>query len=165
MSQVSRACGAQYERPGGRERGDRIVNCDLGIGHEGEHEETETGSRWPTAGEFAVPQAAVEAAIAAEPAWRRVIGEDGYPSMIGRSNEEAARVAVEAAAPYIAAAALRQAAEEMWDRTDGLAQVYSAWLRHRADQLDGRQPTPDTREGILTAAGLTEADMAERADE
>lgn len=52
------------------------------------------------------------------------------------------------AAPHIAAAAA----------------IYGAWLRHRADQLDGRQPTPDTREGILAAAGLTEADMRGRAD-
>lgn len=46
MSETNRECGVQYERPGGRERGDRIVDCDLRIGHEGPHEETETGSRW-----------------------------------------------------------------------------------------------------------------------
>lgn len=67
---------------------------------------------------------------------------------------------VGAAAPHIAAAALRQVAEEMWERTDGMSRVYSAWLRNQADLIDGRQPKPDTREGILAAAGLTEEDMA-----
>lgn len=49
-----------------------------------------------------------------------------------------------AAAPHIAAAALRQAAEELWDRMDGepVARAYHAWLNLRADQLDGRQPAP-----------------------
>lgn len=68
------------------------------------------------------------------------------------------------AAPHIAAAALRLAAEELRDRMDSerLSVIYHAWLLHRADVLDGHQPEPDTREGILAAAGLTEADMQER---
>ena len=83
-----------------------------------------------------------------------------YHAAAAVTDESRARLA--AAAPFIAAAALRQAAEEMWERSDGLSQVYSARLRMRADQLDGRQPSQDTREGILAAAGLTEADMPQR---
>ncbi len=43
------ACGNQYERQGGRQRGDRIVCCDLLIGHPGDHEEIDTGNTWPAA--------------------------------------------------------------------------------------------------------------------
>lgn len=63
------------------------------------------------------------------------------------------------AAPHIAAAALRQAAEDLPQRRYG---AVAAWLRYRANELV--PPAPDTREGILAAAGLTEADMQERAD-
>lgn len=91
--------------------------------------------------EFDVPQAAYHAAAA----------------LTGES-----RARLSAAAPHIAAAALRQAAEEMWDRSDGTSQVYSAHLRLRADQLDGRQPVPDTREGILAAARVTQDERAQR---
>jgi hypothetical protein len=102
--------------------------------------------------EFEVPQAAVEAGLTA---WK------GAATCMP---EQDVRAVLCGAGPHIAAAALRQAAEELWDRMDGerLAAIYHAWLLHRADELDGRQPTPDTREGILAAAGLTEADMAER---
>jgi len=41
------ACGVEYTRPGGRQPGDRIVRCDLTRGHDGDHEETDTGSTWP----------------------------------------------------------------------------------------------------------------------
>jgi hypothetical protein len=43
----SRICAAEYQRPGGRQHGDRIVRCDLLTGHDGDHEETATGSTWP----------------------------------------------------------------------------------------------------------------------
>lgn len=39
-------CRDEYERPGGREHGDRIVKCHLKPGHRGEHEEAETGITW-----------------------------------------------------------------------------------------------------------------------
>lgn len=43
-------CGARYERPGGDERGDRIVRCNRGAGHAPEdHVEIATGNRWPVA--------------------------------------------------------------------------------------------------------------------
>lgn len=100
-----------------------------------------------------VPQAAVLAVLT-----------HGWGDVGSRDSEAITRSVLAVAAPHIAAAALRQAAEDMWDRSDGLAQVYSAWLRHRANQVDGRQPSQDTREGIIAAAGLTEADMQERAD-
>jgi hypothetical protein len=88
--------------------------------------------------EFKVPEAAVDAAWRAD-MLRRMDGRGRY------------RQVLEDAAPHIAAAALRQAAEDMWNlpRSDGRRPLgYVAWLRDRADQLDGRQPT--------------EADMAER---
>lgn len=40
------ACDIEYPRPGGRQRGDRIVRCDLPRGHHGDHCETDTGSMW-----------------------------------------------------------------------------------------------------------------------
>lgn len=40
-------CPARYERPGGAQPGDRIVHCTLLEGHDGDHEETFTGSTWP----------------------------------------------------------------------------------------------------------------------
>jgi hypothetical protein len=40
-------CDAQYERPGGRERGDRIVRCSMPKGHEGTHYEGATEAEWP----------------------------------------------------------------------------------------------------------------------
>ena len=42
------ACGIQYRRPGGPQPGDRIVRCQLDAGHEGDHEEVDTGSKWPS---------------------------------------------------------------------------------------------------------------------
>lgn len=39
-------CPARYERPGGREPGDRIVACHLQAGHPGEHEEADTEVTW-----------------------------------------------------------------------------------------------------------------------
>jgi hypothetical protein len=39
-------CLARYERPGGRERGDRIVRCHLSADHSGEHEEADTEVKW-----------------------------------------------------------------------------------------------------------------------
>lgn len=43
---TDRICPARYERPGGRERGDRIVKCHLPAGHPGEHEEVDTEVTW-----------------------------------------------------------------------------------------------------------------------
>jgi hypothetical protein len=40
-------CTARYERPGGRESGDRIVACHRPAGHPGDHEEADTGVTWP----------------------------------------------------------------------------------------------------------------------
>lgn len=40
-------CGDQYGRHGGRQRGDRIVECDRPAGHDGLHEESATWSTWP----------------------------------------------------------------------------------------------------------------------
>jgi hypothetical protein len=45
------ACPARWERPGGRQRGDRLVACHLQSGHEGEHEEEGTDVTWTDAGE------------------------------------------------------------------------------------------------------------------
>lgn len=39
-------CDAQYE-PRRRERGQRLVLCDLARGHDGDHQETDTGHTWP----------------------------------------------------------------------------------------------------------------------
>lgn len=39
-------CPATYERPGGRDRGDRIVRCHLPPGHPYEHEEDGTDVTW-----------------------------------------------------------------------------------------------------------------------
>lgn len=39
-------CPAQYQRPGGRELGDRIVECHLVDCHAGDHEEAGTGFAW-----------------------------------------------------------------------------------------------------------------------
>lgn len=39
-------CRAEYERPGGRQHGDRIVRCHLLAGHPGEHEEANTEVTW-----------------------------------------------------------------------------------------------------------------------
>lgn len=39
-------CPATYERPTGRERGDRLVECHLQAGHPGEHEEACTDATW-----------------------------------------------------------------------------------------------------------------------
>lgn len=43
-------CGAEYVRAGGRQPGDRTVRCDLPAGHDGGHEDTDTGSMWPATG-------------------------------------------------------------------------------------------------------------------
>lgn len=40
-------CGYEYIRPGGRQRGDRIVKCGLWASHDGPHEEDGTGNTWP----------------------------------------------------------------------------------------------------------------------
>jgi hypothetical protein len=106
--------------------------------------------------EFEVPQAAVDAA---HDVLHRYEGID----------PDQAEEALKAAGPYIAAAALRQAADAYVDAVGNdyskyfVGQVFGAWLRRRADELDGRKTEPDTREGILAAAGLTEADMAGQA--
>lgn len=103
----------------------------------------------------AVPQAAIDAAV---PAFCNT--ETG-------SDYDDTRVILAAAAPHIAAAALREAAEELLRSSaaglDYIKPTAAAWLRERADRLDGRQPSQDTRAGILAAAGLTEQDI-ERAD-
>ncbi len=39
-------CPATYERPAGRERGDRLVECHLQAGHSGEHKEDGTDVTW-----------------------------------------------------------------------------------------------------------------------
>lgn len=46
IRKITRLCTAQYERPGGRQPGDRIVECALPAGHHGEHEEADTEVRW-----------------------------------------------------------------------------------------------------------------------
>jgi hypothetical protein len=78
-----------------------------------------------------------------------------------------ARAVLRPAAPHIAADTLRQAAQELCRAfpSSVFAVEVGAWLRRSADDLDGHQPTPDTREGILAAARLTEADMAKPAPE
>lgn len=43
---AEQTCTAQYERPGGRQPGDRIVRCHLQAGHPGEHEEDGTEVTW-----------------------------------------------------------------------------------------------------------------------
>lgn len=89
-----------------------------------------------------------------------------------------------AAAPHIAAAALRQAAEEHRPVVSpgaigigvepdippgaircslcGCPYPCPPYVRLRERANDLVPPTPDTREGILAAAGLTEEDMQER---
>lgn len=42
-------CTSQYERPGGREQGDRVVECHLSAGHSGRHAEVGTGISWSDA--------------------------------------------------------------------------------------------------------------------
>lgn len=39
-------CESEYKRPGGRQRGDRIVRCHLERGHSGHHEEADTEVTW-----------------------------------------------------------------------------------------------------------------------
>lgn len=39
-------CTAQYQRPGGREPGDRAVDCHLPAGHLGAHQEADTEFAW-----------------------------------------------------------------------------------------------------------------------
>lgn len=46
-SETFRQCRAEYERPGGREHGDRIVRCGKVLGHLGDHEEVDGGATWP----------------------------------------------------------------------------------------------------------------------
>jgi len=43
---ASAPCRAEYQRPGGRQHGDRIVRCHLLAGHSGEHMEANTGATW-----------------------------------------------------------------------------------------------------------------------
>lgn len=43
---TGRECGATYERPSGRERGDRIIRCGLNAGHDSPHLELETAVAW-----------------------------------------------------------------------------------------------------------------------
>lgn len=124
--------------------------------------------------EFEVPQAAVDAAkqalhTAPPSAIEYFVGEStepGQPAVSCWDGDELARLLLAAAAPHIAAAALRQAAETLLTATldRRMALIVGAWLRRHADLLDGHQPTPDTRAGILAAVGLTEEDMQERAD-
>lgn len=96
------------------------------------------------------------------------VPQSAYDAAVALTDESRARLA--AAAPHIAAAALRQAAEHV--TTAGVegaerrvALIVGAWRRFLADDTDGRRPEPDTREGILAAAGLTEADMRRPPDE
>lgn len=93
--------------------------------------------------EFEVPQASVEAAV------------DAWVCAGVQNSCEDMELVLTAAAPHIAAAALRQAAEEMQDRMDRsrASLIYGAWLNHRADQLDGRTYEPDTPDGLLAALG------------
>lgn len=92
--------------------------------------------------------------------------EPGQPAVSCWDGDELARLVLCAAGPHIAADALRLAAEELSADAPLVltALAAGAYLRRRADQLDGYQPEPDTREGILAAAGPTEADMAERGE-
>jgi hypothetical protein len=86
-----------------------------------------------------------------------------YDSACGVCQEDVPAV-LAVAAPHIAAAALRQVAEELWDRMDGerSSLIYGAYLRRQADELDGRQPSPDTRDSILAIADGHAAHMRER---
>jgi hypothetical protein len=43
---VIEQCGDEYERLGGRERGDRIVRCGMASGHAGRHREMVGGPPW-----------------------------------------------------------------------------------------------------------------------
>jgi hypothetical protein len=67
-------CGMRYVRPGGEERGDRIVRCTKSAGHDGDgwHEETETGSRWPVRWD-----ACVRCGDPIPPDWTRMWGPAG----------------------------------------------------------------------------------------
>jgi hypothetical protein len=40
-------CSNRYQRPGGAQRGDRIVKCSLPACHLGDHEEEPGGNTWP----------------------------------------------------------------------------------------------------------------------
>lgn len=46
-SETFRQCHDEYERPGGRDRGDRIVRCGKVLDHLGDHEEVDGGATWP----------------------------------------------------------------------------------------------------------------------
>jgi hypothetical protein len=96
--------------------------------------------------EAEVPEAAVEAAVV--PFCNVETGSD-YGDV---------RAILAAAAPHIAADTLRLAAQELCRAfpSSQFAVQVGVWLRRSADDLDGYQPTPDTQEGILAAAGLTE---------
>ena len=47
-AEFAHTCGAQYTRPGGRQRGDRLVVCDRPAEHEDAHMETATETTWPS---------------------------------------------------------------------------------------------------------------------
>lgn len=40
-------CGHRYERPGGRQHGDRMVTCDRPRNHDGDHLESAIEVTWP----------------------------------------------------------------------------------------------------------------------
>lgn len=54
-SETFSECRAEYERRGGRERGDRIVRCGKALGHRGDHEEADGGATWPRAAACTCP--------------------------------------------------------------------------------------------------------------
>ena len=59
MSDTSRQCRAEYERPGGREHGDRIVRCGKVLGHRGDHEEADGGATWHRGADHTDPRGVV----------------------------------------------------------------------------------------------------------
>lgn len=59
MSDTFRQCRAEYERPGGREHGDRIVRCGKVLGHRGDHEEADGGATWHRGADHTDPRGVV----------------------------------------------------------------------------------------------------------
>lgn len=139
--------------------------------------------------DFLVPAAAVEAGRAELHRQTCRPCQTGQPCP-GSLDSDAVLAAelAEVMGPYIAAAALRQAADDRlkevrgavaaelaklgpgvnvghdWDgwQRQVRAVLIGAWLRLRADKIDGRQPQPDDPEAIAARMGTTVAEVRER---
>ena len=89
-----------------------------------------------------IPDAAVEAAARAQFEWSGDESWDDYTDhdhdMRSKWRHET-RVGLRAAAPYIAAAALRDAADEDFTTATPLRRIGYLRLRDRADRLEARQ--------------------------